>query len=157
MPNEGSLVFYLALDEARGKVTKEIISNSDLLVRYVFNEAKDKPITDPLWRKGIVGNGLLFDGYSTYIEYENPNLSLNGKAITLTAWVAPRSYTKSEDGTLSSIVEQYCLSNYEGFLLGMDNGGGLDFQIRHWSGFCRSVLQSLPITKRRMVFYCCNF
>lgn len=157
MPNEGSIVFYLALDEARGKITKEVITNSDLLVHYVFNEAKDKPITDPLWRKGIVGNGLLFDGYSTYIEYENPNLSFDGKAITLTAWVAPRSYTKSEDGTLSSIVEQYSLSNYEGFLLGMDNGGTWTFKLGTGQEFVDVCCKAFPLQKDVWSFIAATF
>lgn len=129
MISEEGLVFHLALDESQGKVTKESITSNYLPVNYIFNEAKDKPASDPLWRKGILGSGLLFDGYSTYIECENPNLLLDGKAITLTAWLAPRSYDHCFDGKLSAIVEQHRGDDYEGFILGLGREGTWAFRL----------------------------
>ena len=47
----------------------------------------------PEWRsKGVSGGCLLFDGCSNYIGYEPEELLVQGEALAVSVWVAPRAF-----------------------------------------------------------------
>ncbi|MBH0168329.1 GH32 C-terminal domain-containing protein [Fictibacillus sp. 18YEL24] len=122
------LIAHWAFDEGIGKATKEQINEQWHDIDYVFNDATDKPSSDPLWRQGIEGNCLLFDGYSTSINCEG----LSPKSLsemTIEAWVAPRSFEYGADGKLSAIINQHNQDKHVGFLLGIYRHGTWSFQV----------------------------
>ena len=55
-------------DQAQGKQAQENVSQRFDEINYVFNEARFKPSSDPLWRTGIYGSSLMFDGYSNWLK-----------------------------------------------------------------------------------------
>ncbi|SHR25143.1 Levanase precursor [Mycobacteroides abscessus subsp. abscessus] len=122
------MLSHWSFDEQKGHTALESVKNEQLKVEYVFNEAKYKPSTDPLWRKGVVGQALLFDGYSTYINQPIKKAAQPSDALTIEAWVAPRSYEWGDLGQLSAIVNQHNKAQGEGYILGMGRHGKWSFQ-----------------------------
>nr|WGF13389.1 InuG [synthetic construct] len=126
--NRGRLIAHWTFDEGKGKEVTEVINGIKAKVNYVFNNAKFKPSSDPLWRQNGVDNGaLLFDGYSTYIEYKQFNHPT--EAITVSVWVAPRAFEWGDKGQLSSFINQHDKSDKSGFCLGMYRHGTFSFQV----------------------------
>ncbi|NHC40528.1 glycoside hydrolase [Bacillus sp. MM2020_1] len=97
-------------------------------ISYVFTKALYKPSTDPLWRDGIRNKALLFDGYSTWITRPSDQVIKPADALTIEAWVAPRSYEWGDLGQLSAIVNQHNKAASEGYILGMGRHGKWSFQ-----------------------------
>lgn len=122
------ILSHLKFDENEGNTALDTVKNENLIVEYVFNDAQYKPSTDPLWRKGVVNNALLFDGYSTYMKQAVKKSAQPSDAITIEAWVAPRSYEWGDLGQLSAIVNQHNKARGEGFILGMGRHGKWSFQ-----------------------------
>ncbi|MBN3555715.1 GH32 C-terminal domain-containing protein [Fictibacillus nanhaiensis] len=122
------LIAHWAFDEGMGKATKEQINEQWHDINYVFNDATDKPPSDPLWRQGIKGNCLLFDGYSTSVTCEG--LAQNTLSeMTIEAWIAPRSFEYGADNKLSAIINQHDREEKTGFLLGLYRHGSWSFQV----------------------------
>ncbi|OIJ22463.1 hypothetical protein BKP45_02245 [Anaerobacillus alkalidiazotrophicus] len=115
-------------DEGTGTMTVEARSNQEHHIHYVFNEAVDKPISDPLWRQGISGHALLFDGYSTWVSADASTLAFREDAMTLEAWVAPRAFEWGNEGKLSSILSYHNKEEKKGFQLGVFRHGTWSFQ-----------------------------
>ncbi|MFD3622545.1 hypothetical protein ACFWWT_46920 [Streptomyces sp. NPDC058676] len=59
-------------DERAGTVTREAVSGTADPVDYVFNDARYKPDSDPVRRRGVGGRALYFDGYSTVVTAPGP-------------------------------------------------------------------------------------
>ncbi|AEI40445.1 GH32 C-terminal domain-containing protein [Paenibacillus mucilaginosus] len=116
------------LDEGQGAAAKDDVRNKNDAVQYVFNNAKYKPDSEPLWRPGAAGQGLLFDGYSTWIARPANEIAKPTDEITIESWVAPRSYEWGDGGKLSAIVNQYDIDTRTGYILGMGRHGKWSFQ-----------------------------
>ena len=92
---------------------------------------------DPQWRsEGISGGCLLLDGASTYISYNRNDITLEGKALTVSVWIAPRMFewddpNAAENGTDSptGILSQSNKEQKQGVLLGYERYGRLTFQV----------------------------
>jgi len=117
-----------SFDEGQGKTTVDSARGAEDHIHYVFNEAKYKPPTDPLWKDGVRGKGLLFDGYSTWIERPANAIAKPDDEITIEAWAAPRSYEWGDLGQLSAIVNQHDKAARTGYILGMGRHGRWSFQ-----------------------------
>ncbi|WP_332695509.1 GH32 C-terminal domain-containing protein [Halalkalibacter lacteus] len=115
-------------DEGTGTTTVEARTNQEHNIHYVFNEAADKPNSDPLWKQGISGHALLFDGYSTWVSADGSTLDIPKDALTLEAWVAPRAFEWGNEGKLSSIVSYHNQEENQGFHLGVFRHGTWSFQ-----------------------------
>jgi uncharacterized protein YjdB len=91
-------------DEAAGDLTAETTSGQSC------------PITGrkSLWRKGVSGTCLQFDGYNTLISLPALNAPVIAAAITLEAWIAPGSYPFAS----ASIIQQ---GDDDGYFLGVNN------------------------------------
>lgn len=127
---ESTLALHYSLDESSGNQTKELVSNTDYTINYVFNQSNAdslfKQPNDPLRRKGVKGNALYMDGFSNNIV--NRDFEAPSSAITMSAWVAPRVfenivyYEGSSDAAghtrLTSIINKGDIEMCEGFLLG---------------------------------------
>ncbi|RYE97335.1 MAG: hypothetical protein EOO78_19240, partial [Oxalobacteraceae bacterium] len=75
-----------SLDEGRGRQVLETVSGRRDPVDFVFNRARYKPDSDPLWRTApacIKGGCLLFDGYSTDIVAPGLSAAQLGAGWTL--------------------------------------------------------------------------
>ncbi|MBD3917167.1 S-layer homology domain-containing protein [Paenibacillus sp. PR3] len=116
-------------NEGQGTKAKDEVRSRNDAVHYVFNDAKYKPNSEPLWRDGVSGKGLLFDGYSTWIARPANEIAKPADEITIEAWVAPRSYEWGDQGKLSAIVNQYDDANRTGYILGMGRHGKWSFQV----------------------------
>ncbi|KAF6579779.1 GH32 C-terminal domain-containing protein [Paenibacillus sp. EKM212P] len=128
------LIMYWAFNEETGTSALESVSQVQDNIQYVFNQAEFTKPCPPRWRQGVVGNGLLFDGYSTYIAHSfdegNQNTESEYRsALSIGVWVAPRSYEWGDDGKLSAIVNRYNLDRKQGYLLGMFRHGSWSFQV----------------------------
>lgn len=120
---------YWAFDEAEGKEVEEKIRGNKSTINYVFNNAKFKPLSNPIWHKGIRGSALLFDGFSTWIE-DTIGIFMDRKnKMTLEVWVAPRCHEYNEDNDITAIINQYNEESVEGFVLGLNHFGVLQFKV----------------------------
>lgn len=130
MANHRGVVSYVSLDEGAGKQALEEVRNMQHEVNYVFNEARYMEAKDPRWTsRGVKGGALLFDGYSNYIEIDADEVVPISDALTVEAWVAPRSYEWGDGGKLSAIVNQSNQDKAEGFALGMYRHGTWSMQV----------------------------
>ncbi|MFF2596788.1 GH32 C-terminal domain-containing protein [Priestia megaterium] len=125
---EKGIQHYWGFNEEKGKFAYDEASVQKDLVEYVFNDAKYKPSTDPLWKPGVIGGGLLFDGYSTWLTRPADKAMKPKRELTIEAWVAPRSYEWGDLGQMSAIVNQGNKKNKEGYILGMGRHGKWSLQ-----------------------------
>ncbi|WP_348622660.1 GH32 C-terminal domain-containing protein [Paenibacillus peoriae] len=128
------LIMYWAFNEGTGTSALESVSQVKDNIQYVFNQAEFTKPCPPRWRQGVIGNGILFDGYSTYIAHSFDEGNQNTEpeyrsALSIGVWVAPRSYEWGDDGKLSAIVNRYNLDRKQGYLLGMFRHGSWSFQV----------------------------
>ncbi|MNO12503.1 Sucrose-6-phosphate hydrolase [compost metagenome] len=128
------LIMYWAFDEGTGATALESVSQIKDDIQYVFNQAEFTEPCTPPWRQGAMGNGLLFDGYSTYIAHPAIAEDANGEpsylsALSIGVWVAPRSYEWGEGGKLAALVNRYNADRKQGYLLGMFRHGSWSFQV----------------------------
>ncbi|AUS26718.1 GH32 C-terminal domain-containing protein [Paenibacillus polymyxa] len=128
------LIMYWAFNEGTGTRALESVSQVQDKIQYVFNQAEFTKPCPPRWRQGVIGNGLLFDGYSTYIAHSFDEGNQNTEpeyrsALSIGVWVAPRSYEWGDDGKLSAIANRYNLDRKQGYLLGMFRHGSWSFQV----------------------------
>ncbi|KUP23567.1 GH32 C-terminal domain-containing protein [Paenibacillus sp. DMB5] len=128
------LTMHWAFDEGTGASTMESVTKTVNDVHYVFNNAEFTTPCTPPWRQGVAGSSLLFDGYSTYIAHSAHEEERNGEpeflpALSIGAWVAPRTYEWGHEGKLAAIVNRHNKDAKQGYLLGMFRHGSWSFQI----------------------------
>lgn len=144
--DEGKLLAHYSFDENGGTAAKDSVSGKDYKIRYVFSDDvadaekvfKDK--LDPLRKKGVKGNSLYMDGFSTYVV--NNDLQINSSAVTFSAWVAPRvfenvnNYSDSSEARghtrLTAVLNKGNMEMCEGFTFGYGRLGlwGAQFALR---------------------------
>ena len=138
-PHEKELLLHLSFDEGKGLTVKDSSGNlPDTALNYELAHAAYLPEDqDPQWRQsGISGGCLLLDGSSTYLSYNRNDITVEGKALTVSVWIAPRMFEwddphAAENGTDSptGIVSQSNKAKNQGFLLGYERFGRLTFQV----------------------------
>lgn len=143
IPENKGLLMYWPFDEGAGAAALEHVSQTRSDIHYVFNQAEFTEACDPQWRQGVMGSGLFFDGYSTYIAHsckeENTRAQQYASALSIGVWVAPRSYEWGYEGKLSAIVNRYSEDREMGFLLGMFRHGSWSFQVGLEGGSWREI------------------
>lgn len=103
VPDNQGLMMYWAFDEGTGAKALESVSQTRDDIQYVFKQAEFTEPRDPQWRQGVLGSGLLFDGYSTYVAHSLNEDDSDGEpaylsALSIGVWVAPRSYEWGKGG-----------------------------------------------------------
>ncbi|MFJ3043795.1 GH32 C-terminal domain-containing protein [Streptomyces tendae] len=116
-------------DERSGAAAREAVSGSATPVEYVFNDARYKPDSDPVRRRGVRGRALYFDGYSTYVTAEGPGRVDLADGVTVDVWIAPYAYEHGIDGKPQALVNQHDPGARTGFLLGLRRFGQIVFQL----------------------------
>ncbi|MGG4128822.1 GH32 C-terminal domain-containing protein [Paenibacillus illinoisensis] len=148
IPDNQGLIMSWAFDEGTGTSTMESVSQDRNDIQYVFNQAEFTEPCDPQWRQGVLGSGLLFDGYSTSIahsfkkEGDSKREPEYRSALSIGVWVAPRSYEWGDGGKLSAIVNRYNMDRKQGYLLGMFRHGTWSFQVGLEGGSWKEVWSS---------------
>lgn len=130
---------HWGLDEKDGKLAVESISGRSDSVNYVFNRARFKPDSAPLWRApgSCINHGcLLFDGYSTNIVAPGLTSSQLTRGFTVSAWVAPHAFEWGDGGHYSAFLSQYDAAAKEGFSFGVYRFGTWGIQL----GFGNAVV-----------------
>jgi sucrose-6-phosphate hydrolase SacC (GH32 family) len=144
----GSDIAAWKLDEQRGSQTLEAVSGRHDPVDYVFNHARFKPDSDPLWRPAaacIKGGCLLFDGYSTDITAPGLTDAQLGAGWTMNAWVAPHAFEWGDGGQYSAFLSQFDEDAKAGFTFGMYRFGTWGIKL----GFGGTVFD-LRVTDRKL-------
>ncbi|WP_169088095.1 GH32 C-terminal domain-containing protein [Paenibacillus sp. PL91] len=123
------LIAYWPLDEGKGSLAVDVVSGNADPISYALLHAPFTEARDPQWRKGMRGNAMLFDGYSTWITRQADAVEAPYDAISISAWVAPRSYESGVEQRLSAIVNQHDREAKEGYILGMYRHGSWSMQL----------------------------
>ncbi len=139
-PSDDSECLHLAFSKRKDYLVADSSGKQeDVTLSSVYKDSASllSPIY-PSYKSGVKGEALLFDGYSTYLSYPSEKLSIEGKSLTVSAWVAPRAYdyddsaTNIKDATyLTGIVSQYYHddSYSAGFVLGYHRPGNFIFSV----------------------------
>lgn len=136
-PHKGDLILHLKLDEGKGLNVSDASGNlPDTELDYHLAHAAYTDSQDPQWRtEGISGGCLLFDG-TTYITYNKNHIAVEGSALTISAWIAPRTFewddpNAADNGNdkLTGIISQINKEDNRGFILGYQRHGRLSFQV----------------------------
>lgn len=145
--NTSSLAASYSFDETSGVTAKDSVSGAASKIKYVFSPENQatlfKEANEPLRRKGVKGNALYFDGYTTSVS--NPDFTAPKGAITISAWVAPRVFENLPDydgyeaaghPRLTAVVGKGDINTCEGFLLGYGRLGlwGAQFALTNSDG-----------------------
>lgn len=132
------LMLYLKFDEGSGILVKDASGHlPDTEMTYGFAHAAYMENQDPQWRdEGVKDGCLLFDGSNTYINYNRKDVTVSGSALTISVWIAPRTFEwddpyAADNGTDSptGIISQSDKAANKGFLLGYERFGRLTFQV----------------------------
>ncbi|WP_233182146.1 GH32 C-terminal domain-containing protein [Paenibacillus sonchi] len=151
-------IFYMNLDEGAGKKALEEVSNLEHDVNYVFNNARYMDSKEPRWTpRGVKGGALLFDGYSNDIEVKAKDTVPVSDALTLEAWVAPRSYEWGDGNKLSAIVNQSDQDKAEGFALGMYRHGTWSMQAGIGGQWIQVWVKDHPLEKYKWNYVAATF
>ncbi|CAI6050503.1 hypothetical protein PAECIP112173_01369 [Paenibacillus sp. JJ-100] len=152
------VIFYMNFDEGSGIKAREEVTNLEHEVRYVFNDARYLSSKDPRWTpRGVKGSALLFDGYSNEIEVDAKDVVSVGDALTIEAWVAPRSYEWGDGNKLSAIVNQSNQDKAEGFALGMYRHGSWSMQLGIGGQWIQVWVKDHPLEKFKWNYVATTF
>lgn len=136
-PHKKDLLLHLKLDEGKGLTVADASGNlADVELDYHLAHAAYTEDQDPQWREdGVKGGCLLFDG-TTYITYNKNHIKVSGSALTVSAWIAPRTFewddpNAADNGNdnLTAIIGQSSKEENRGFILGYQRHGRLSFQV----------------------------
>ena len=135
--HKDDLLLHLKLDEGKGLMIADASGNQeDTELTYHLAHAAYTEDQEPQWRKDGVKNGcLLFDG-TTYLTYNKNAMKVSGPALTVSAWIAPRTFEWDDPNAadngfdkLTGIIGQLNKEGKQGFLLGYQRHGRLSFQV----------------------------
>ena len=114
-------------DDHRGDSVHDSVSGRD---HPILNNYK--------WVKGVLGDGLKFDGFTTAIELQPKDTPKVGPGFTVESWVAVQSYPWN----WVPIVDQH-QDEAAGYFFGIDAEGRLGLQLSVWGIWevCRSEIR----------------
>lgn len=115
-------IAHWSFDEASGSKARERVSGRQDQVNFVFNRARFKPNSDPLWRAApacVKGGCLLFDGYSTDLPAPGIKSAQAAKGLVLSAWVAPHAFEWGDGNQYSAVLSQFDEKARQGFSFGI--------------------------------------
>jgi sucrose-6-phosphate hydrolase SacC (GH32 family) len=143
------LLAWWPFDEGHGRYAADCIGQVADPIAYVFNQARYKPSSDPLWRAGIRGHALMFDGYSTWVTRAADQLPKPAHALTIAAWVAPASFEHGDERRLSAIVNQHDREERRGYILGVFRHGTWSFQVGAGDEWLEVWAEACPLPRNR--------
>ncbi|HZG85829.1 LamG-like jellyroll fold domain-containing protein [Paenibacillus sp.] len=134
MPHElerlnAGLLAYWPFDEARGGYASDAAGGTEDEIHFALRKGKYQAPVDPIRRRGVRGNSLLFDGYSTFLRRSSGAIGRPANALTVAAWIAPRTYGRGDGGKLSAIVNQHNQEKAQGYIVGLYRDGSWSLQL----------------------------
>ena len=123
------LIAYWPFDEASGFAAEDAASGRRDDIAFALRKGRYQAPVEPLRQKGVAGECLLFDGYSTYLKRAASAIPAPREALTIAAWAAPRTYGRGEDDRLAPIVNQHDRDAALGYAFGLLRGGGWSLQL----------------------------
>lgn len=139
-----------SLDEQAGRSTIEAVSGRADPVNYVFNQARFKPATAPLWRSApacVVKGCLLLDGYSTNIAAPGLTSAQLQQGFTVSAWVAPHAFEFGDGGHYSAFASQFDAQSKQGFSFGVYRFGTWGIQLGFGSAIADVRVQARKLPR----------
>lgn len=118
--DEKNTILKFTFDSVEGSTLMDSQSNDGYHVEHIFNAAVYKDSSDPVLAPGVIGQALLFDGFSNYIDCSDALDGLDAYGVNV--WVALRAYD-FPDGNMTPIVEYYSKSSDKGFIFGYTDYG----------------------------------
>lgn len=146
---------HWSFDEKDGVVAYDDIASKHDSISYIFIDRT--PHSDPIRRKGIIGNSLEFDGFSSYVYRSGDEFALPQGSFSISVWVAPRAFENGDEGKLSAIVNQQNLDEKNGFCLGMYRHGKWSFQFGDGNTWFEIWDEGHPIARRQWSFLTATF
>lgn len=141
-------IAHWSFDEKLGRNAVEAVSGRNDAVNFVFNRARFKPNSDPVWRSAsscIKGGCLLFDGYSTNLAVPGLSPAQAAAGWTVSAWVAPHAFEWGDGNQYSAFLSQFDAGSNAGFSLGVYRFGTWGIKL----GFGASVFD-LRVKDRKL-------
>ncbi len=120
-------IMHITFDEKKGKTALDNVTEKQLPISYVYNQAVYKQSIDPIRKKGVLGNSLSFDGFSTSVN--DSTFVMPSDKLSISLWVAPRVYEAGIDNKITPFVLKQNSGKTAGFALGMERYGMLVFQV----------------------------
>lgn len=121
-----------AFDDQRGNVVHDSVSG------------RDNPILNHYqWVKGVSGDGLKFDGFTTLVELAPKDAPKVGPGFTVESWIAMQSYPWN----WVPIIDQH-QDEASGYFFGIDAEGRPGLQLSVWGiwNICRSDVR-IPLNR----------
>jgi len=121
-----------AFDDQRGNVVHDSVSG------------RDNPIMNNYqWVKGVSGDGLKFDGFTTVVELAPKDAPKVGPGFTVESWIAMQSYPWN----WVPLIDQH-QDEASGYFFGIDAEGRLGLQLSVWGiwNICRSDVR-IPLKR----------
>jgi sucrose-6-phosphate hydrolase SacC (GH32 family) len=151
------LIAQWSFEETDGKTTYEKVQKRDDSIHYIFHDAAFQPNRSIKRRKGIRGNALWFDGYSTFIQREKESFLPHTKGMTLSMWVAPYSFGGIEGESVTALINQHDRMREIGFILGFYKTGTLSFQLGLTSGWVDLSTEGVTLPKNEWTYVVATF
>lgn len=142
-------------DEPSGVTTLETVGRRTDSIRYIFLERE--PFSDPVRRKGVAGNALDFDGFSSYISRDTADFRFPDESFTISVWVAPRAFEHGDEDKLSAIINQQDKEQNQGFALGLFRHGKWSFQMGDGREWFEIWDNGHPVPRRKWSFLTVTF
>jgi sucrose-6-phosphate hydrolase SacC (GH32 family) len=126
--NPNGLIAYWSFNESKGKKALNEVTGKSNEINYVFNNAKYKPSSNPIWLQGVKGSALLLDGFSTWIEDRDGIMKNKIESLSIEVWAAPRCHEYNENNDITAIINQHNEEKIQGFILGLRGFGVLSIK-----------------------------
>ncbi|QWU17262.1 Sucrose-6-phosphate hydrolase SacC, GH32 family [Paenibacillus sophorae] len=149
-------IAYWTFDEGRGNQAADSVSGKIDTVQFALSKGRFQAPRDPVWAAGVKGKALSFDGYSTFIRRPAPLAAQPSENLTITAWVAPRTYDYGAENRLAAIVNQHNREGKEGYILGLFKHGAWSLQAGT-GGEWLETWSTEPVPLHRWSFVCAVF
>ena len=121
-----------SFDDQRGKIVHESVSGQDSPILNNYQ-----------WVRGVSGDGLKFDGFTTVVELAPKAAPKIGPGFTVESWIAMQSYPWN----WVPIIDQH-QDEASGYFFGIDAEGRLGLQLSVWGiwNVCRSAVR-IPLKR----------
>ncbi len=143
-------IAHWSFDEGQGNMALESITGCKDQIEYALNKGRFQSPQNPIWREGIVGTALFFDGYSTYIRKSANEIKKPRLELSILVWIAPRTFDYGAEQRLSCIVNQHNRELREGYILGLNRYGDWSLQLgvdNQWVEIWSSNSDPLPLNQ----------
>jgi len=120
---------YWPFDETSGDMAEERIGGVRDDIHFALGKGTYQAPVSPIRRRGVSGNSLLFDGYSTYIRRDAASIPKPSDGLTVAFWAAPRTYGRGDGDRLSAIVNQHDKNAAQGYIVGLYRSGAWSLQL----------------------------